>query len=85
MSSEFTTPIEDLTYEQAYAEFESIVAALESEKHPLEKSIGLFERGQVLAQYCGTLLDKAELKVKQLSEVQLSETQLSENEIDIPF
>ena len=67
MSPEQSTPIEELTYEQAFAELEFVLTALESEEHPLEKSIALFERGQALAQYCAALLDKAELKVSQLS------------------
>ncbi len=58
---------EDLTYEKAFTELESIVAALEGESRPLDESINLYERGQVLAAYCSALLEKAELKVRQLS------------------
>ena len=32
----------------------------------LEDSIALFERGTRLAQHCGQMLDRAELKVRQL-------------------
>jgi len=60
-------PVEELTYEQAYAELESIVANLESEERNLDEAIAQYERGQALAKYCATLLDKAELKVQQLS------------------
>lgn len=56
-----------LTFEQAYAGLESIVFALESDKHPLEESTELFERGQILARYCARLLDEAELRVQQVS------------------
>ena len=59
--------IEDLTYEEASAELETVVAALESEQRPLEESMALFERGQGLIKRCAELLEKAELKVKQLS------------------
>lgn len=59
--------IESLTYEQALAELQTIVQTLEAEEHPLEQAIGLFERGQALSKHCETLLDKAELRVKQLS------------------
>jgi exodeoxyribonuclease VII small subunit len=41
---------------------------LEAEEHALEKSLALYERGQALSKYCSELLEKAELKVKQLSE-----------------
>jgi exodeoxyribonuclease VII small subunit len=62
------TPVEKLNYEQALEEFETIVAALESGEHPLEEALALFERGQALYQRCTELLDKAELKVQQLTE-----------------
>ena len=58
---------EDLTYEQAFAELESIVSTLETGEHTLDKAIAKFERGQVLARHCANLLEKAELKVQQLS------------------
>lgn len=60
------TPIE-LTYEQAFSELESIVEAMESEQLPLDKAMKLFERGQVLSQYCTSLLDNAELRIKELN------------------
>jgi exodeoxyribonuclease VII small subunit len=58
---------EELTYEAAFTELETIVAALEGESRPLDESIGLYERGQALARRCASLLEKAELKVRQLS------------------
>jgi exodeoxyribonuclease VII small subunit len=61
------SPIAGLTYEQAFAELESIVEALEADQSSLEETLALFERGQGLARYCATLLDQAELKVQQLS------------------
>ncbi len=60
-------PVETLTYEQAFAELETIVATLEGEEQPLEQALSLYERGQALSQHCAELLDKAELKVSQLS------------------
>jgi exodeoxyribonuclease VII small subunit len=60
------TPIEQLTYEQALNELETIVTALEGDKHALEQAVGLFERGQALARHCAALLDQADLKVQQL-------------------
>jgi exodeoxyribonuclease VII small subunit len=59
-------PTEELSYEQALAELEEIVAALEGEQNQLEEAIRLFERGQALALRCGVLLEAAELKVKQV-------------------
>jgi exodeoxyribonuclease VII small subunit len=60
-------PINELTYEEAFAELESIVAALETGEQPLEEALSLFERGQGLTKRCGELLDEAELKVSKLS------------------
>ncbi len=59
-------PVEELTYEQALAELEEIVAALEGEQNQLDDAIKLFERGQALALRCGALLEAADLKVKQV-------------------
>lgn len=56
----------ELTYEEALAELEEIVSALEGEQNQLDESIKLFERGQQLAAHCGVLLEAAELKVKQV-------------------
>ena len=67
------TPVDELSYEQAFRELEMIVTALESEGQPLEDALALFERGQNLARYCAQLLDKAELKVTQVSGQELSE------------
>ena len=60
-------PIDELTYEAAFAELEVIVAALETEQKSLDESMALYERGQALVKRCSELLDQAELKVKQLS------------------
>ncbi|MDH3943600.1 MAG: exodeoxyribonuclease VII small subunit [Anaerolineae bacterium] len=68
------TPLEKMSYEEAFAELESIVGKLEEADQPLDEAMALFERGQSLAKHCGDLLDKAELKVQELSEDgQLSE------------
>lgn len=58
---------QDLSYEEAFAALEALVDALESEQRPLDEAIALYERGQVLSKHCATLLEKAELKVRQLS------------------
>jgi exodeoxyribonuclease VII small subunit len=58
--------VEELTYEEALAELEEIVSALEGEQNQLEAAIKLFERGQALAARCSVMLEAAELKVKQV-------------------
>ena len=59
--------LEELTYEEALAELEEIVSALEGEQSQLEESIKLFERGQALVARCSVLLEAAELKVRQVA------------------
>jgi exodeoxyribonuclease VII small subunit len=58
--------VEGLSYEEALAELEQVVSALENEQSQLEDAIRLFERGQALAARCSVLLEAAELKVKQV-------------------
>jgi exodeoxyribonuclease VII small subunit len=62
------TALDELTYEQAFAELEELVGKLEGEIGNLDEALARFERGQALAKRCAELLDKAELKVQQLSE-----------------
>jgi exodeoxyribonuclease VII small subunit len=62
------TSINELSYEQAFSELETIVTSLETSQPSLEDAMSLFERGQSLAQRCAALLDQAELKVRQLSD-----------------
>ena len=67
MAKTETKPIEKLNYEQAYAELEAVVSALETGEQSLDEALALFERGQGLTKHCAELLDKAELKVQKLS------------------
>jgi len=60
--------LSELSFETAYAELETIITQLESGELPLEESVTLFERGRKLSQYCQSLLDKAELRISQLSD-----------------
>lgn len=62
-----TSSATEITFEQALKELESIIAKLESGELPLDESLKLFERGQLLAAQCSKLLTAAELKVKQLT------------------
>ena len=59
--------LSDLNYEQAFSELEGIVETLESEQKPLDESLKLYERGQLLVQYCMALLDQADLRIRQLN------------------
>jgi exodeoxyribonuclease VII small subunit len=59
--------VKELSFEAAFAELNSLVTALEEEGRPLDEAIGLYERGQALARHCAAMLEKAELKVRQLN------------------
>lgn len=61
-------PINNLSFESAFEELDTIVARLESGELALEDSVALYERGRQLSAYCQSLLDKAELRVNQLDE-----------------
>jgi len=58
--------LQDLTFEQALAELEQIVARLESGQAPLEDSIRLYERGAALKGHCETRLEAARLRVEKI-------------------
>jgi exodeoxyribonuclease VII small subunit len=70
--------VDELTYETAFAELENIVAALENEQSSLDESMKLYERGQALVKRCAAILDKAELKVKQLTGDKLADLEEAE-------
>jgi exodeoxyribonuclease VII small subunit len=61
------TPTDELSYEEAFNQLDAIVTALEGGELPLETAMDLFERGQNLIRRCADLLDKADLRVRQLS------------------
>lgn len=61
------TKLSDLTYEQAFDELEQIVDALETAQKPLDETVKLYERGQLLVQYCSALLEQADLRIRQLN------------------
>lgn len=58
--------IETLSFEQALAELEQIVARLESGQAPLEDSIRMYERGAILKRHCETRLEAARLRVEKI-------------------
>jgi exodeoxyribonuclease VII small subunit len=70
-------PVEDMTYEHAFSELESIVNDFETDERPLEDALALFERGQALASHCAQILEDAELKVQELSGDDLVDFNLS--------
>lgn len=60
-------PIPEMTFEQAMAELERVVAMMEKGDVALEKSIDLYERGAALKKHCEDKLRAAEERVSQLT------------------
>lgn len=57
----------DESFEKLFSELEETVAKLEAGDLALEDSLALFQRGTELAKKCAALLDRAELRVKELA------------------
>ena len=55
-----------LSFEDALAELEKIVAELESGQAPLERSIEMYERGSKLKSHCEARLEAARLRVEKI-------------------
>lgn len=60
--------IDNLSYEVAYEQLEVIIEQLESGELTLEKSVELYEQGQLLSSHCQKLLEDAELTIKQVDD-----------------
>ena len=60
--------IDNLNYEQAYAQLEVVIAQLESGELSLEQSVELYKQGQQLSVHCQKLLETAELVIKQVDD-----------------
>lgn len=53
----------EMTYEQALARLDEIVAALEKNDLPLDDALSLFEEGTKLAAFCTEKLENAKQKI----------------------
>lgn len=61
-------PVAEMSFEEAMAALEDVVAQLESGSVPLEASIALYERGAELKAHCEARLKAAEEKVAQITQ-----------------
>jgi exodeoxyribonuclease VII small subunit len=59
--------LENLSFEQAMAELESLVKRLEEGRLPLEEAIQAFERGSLLKKQCEQKLQAAKMRVEQIT------------------
>ncbi len=62
--------IEQLDFEQALQQLNTLVAKLETGELPLEDSVAAFETGVLLSRRCEALLDSAEQRLQVLGEDQ---------------
>ena len=56
---------ETRTYDDAFAELETVLQELEGGDLPLERALQLYERGVTLSTFCARKLEEAELRVRQ--------------------
>ncbi len=71
------------SFEEQLLELEEIVAKLENGNTPLDEAVTLFEKGMKLSASCHQRIDKAEQKVKKLTENEdgtLTETEFESGE-----
>ena len=71
-----TAKSDNLPFEEALKQLESIVEAMESEDLPLESLLGKYEAGTRLARTCQEKLAEAELKIQQLERNAAGEVKL---------
>ena len=58
------TPVENLSFEEALKELETIVGRLESGDAALDQAIALYERGDALRRRCADRLNAAEARIE---------------------
>jgi exodeoxyribonuclease VII small subunit len=67
MAEKTNADVKTLTFERAIEELETIVKRLEEGKVPLEESVAIYERGEVLKRRCEDLLRQAEARVEKIT------------------
>jgi len=67
MSAQKQVSIENLSFEAALGELETIVRSLESGQAALEDSISAYERGTSLKKHCEKKLAEARSKIEKIS------------------
>ncbi len=55
------------SFEDLYTELETTIEKLEGGNLTLDEALTLYERGMALAKQCGTMLDRAELRIQELA------------------
>lgn len=77
VSDSLKTP-DNLGFEEAMAELEQLVLAVENNRLPLEETLQTYQRGQGLIERCSHLLRDAERRIQQFEGDRLTELKASE-------
>jgi exodeoxyribonuclease VII small subunit len=67
MAENDNSDVKKMPFERAIEELETIVRRLEEGKVPLEESVAIYERGEVLKRRCEELLRAAEARVEKIT------------------
>ncbi len=67
MAESSNTDVTKMPFERAIEELESIIKRLEEGKVPLEESVAIYERGELLKKRCEELLRAAEARVEKIT------------------
>ncbi len=67
MADSSNADVKKMAFEKAIDELELIVKRLEEGKVPLEESVAIYERGEVLKKRCEELLRQAEARVEKIT------------------
>jgi exodeoxyribonuclease VII small subunit len=67
MTDKTDADVKQLSFERAIEELETIVKRLEEGKVPLEESVAIYERGELLKRRCEELLRQAEARVEKIT------------------
>ena len=70
---------EDINFEAAMAELETLVAQMEDGDLSLDESLKAFERGVMLTRQCQQALSRAELRVQALTDANTLEDMAQED------
>ena len=60
--------VEEMSFEEAMRELESLVKVLEKGELDLKSSLAIFERAAVLREHCQRILDESERRVQKIVE-----------------
>lgn len=61
-----TKSIENMTFEEALLELETIIKKIDTGQESLDSSIAAYERGAMLKAYCEKKLQEAKLKIEKI-------------------